>query len=228
MFLRQSYTEIERALKNQQYPSFLDYLQDIEQFKQIFEESGPPGPGRKGILLEFCLKAIMESAEFFLGNVASEMNLQRQLAEEQIRKLQQEIQEIKYDQKERIENLEVKLRKTDIEKAELSAKEQSTKEALQQMQSEKNELENKLSTQMSSLKKDYERTIDELTIKVSNTEEQKKEISRAQMSSESEFEKQKALLDQKIEFLEKAVDDTKSREKELNTELKNSKKEFLT
>lgn len=33
MFLRQSYTEIERALKNQQYPSFYDYLQDIEQFK---------------------------------------------------------------------------------------------------------------------------------------------------------------------------------------------------
>ena len=26
MFLRQSYTEIERALKNQQYPSFIDYL----------------------------------------------------------------------------------------------------------------------------------------------------------------------------------------------------------
>ena len=30
MFLRQSYTEIERALKNQQYPSFIDYLHDIE------------------------------------------------------------------------------------------------------------------------------------------------------------------------------------------------------
>jgi len=30
LFLRQSYTEIERALKNQQYPSFLDYLHDME------------------------------------------------------------------------------------------------------------------------------------------------------------------------------------------------------
>lgn len=33
MFLRQSYTEIERALKNLQYPSFIDYLHDMEQFK---------------------------------------------------------------------------------------------------------------------------------------------------------------------------------------------------
>jgi hypothetical protein len=47
MFLRQSYTEIDRALKNGQYPSFIDYLHDIEQFKAIFEESGPPGESRK-------------------------------------------------------------------------------------------------------------------------------------------------------------------------------------
>ena len=33
MFLRNSYTEIERALKNQQYPSFIDFLHDIEQIK---------------------------------------------------------------------------------------------------------------------------------------------------------------------------------------------------
>ena len=47
------------------------------------------------------------------------------------------------------------------------------------------------------------------------------------MSAESEFDKQKALLDQKIEFLEKAVEDSTRREKELSTELKNSKKDFL-
>lgn len=72
----------------------------------------------------------MESAEFFLGNVSNEMNLQRSLAEETIRKLQSEINEIKSETKNKFENLETKLRKTEIEKAELSAKEQSTREAL--------------------------------------------------------------------------------------------------
>ena len=61
---------------------------------------------------------------------------------------------------------------------------------------------------------------------MNNTEEQRKEISRAQVSAESEFDKQKALLDQKIEFLEKAVEDSSRREKEMSTELKNSKREF--
>jgi hypothetical protein len=101
----------------------------MEQFKAIFEESGPPGANRKSILLDFCLKAVMESAEFFLGHVKNEINMQRTLAEETIRKLQNEIQEVKTDQKERLEALETKIRKTEIEKAELSAKEQSSREA---------------------------------------------------------------------------------------------------
>ena len=101
----------------------------MEQFKQIFDESGPPGTLRKEILLDFCLKAVMESAEFFLGNFTNEIQLQRTLAEEQIRKLQAELQELKSDQKEKIDQLDSKLRKSEMEKAELSAKEQSSREA---------------------------------------------------------------------------------------------------
>ena len=86
MFLRNSYTEVERALKNQQYPRFIDFLHDIEQIKHIFEDSGPPGSARKEIMLDFCIKAIMEAAEFFIQNTANEAHLQATLAEEQIRK----------------------------------------------------------------------------------------------------------------------------------------------
>jgi hypothetical protein len=45
----------------------------------------------------------MESAEFFLGNVSNEMQLQRTLAEEAIRKLKDEVKEIKSDQKDKYE-----------------------------------------------------------------------------------------------------------------------------
>lgn len=58
------------------------------------------------------------------------------------------------------------------------------------------------------------------------SDELKKEIQRQQVSSESEFDKEKALLDQKIEFLEKALEDSSRREKEISTELKNCKKDF--
>ena len=62
---------------------------------------------------------------------------------------------------------------------------------------------------------------------MNTAEEMKKEISRQQVAAESEFDKQKALLDQKIEFLEKALEDSGKREKEISLELKNCKKEFL-
>lgn len=227
MFLRQSYTEIERALKNQQYPSFIDYLQDVEQFKQIFDESGPPGTHRKETLLDFCLKAVMESAEFFIGNIANEVHLQRSLAEETIKKMQQEIKEIKSDQKDKLDQLETKIRKSDMEKAELGAKEQSAREQVQQLQSEKNLIESEMNNKFIQQKQEFQRQIEEINAKMNKSDELKKEIQRQQVSAESEFDKQKALLDQKIEFLESALQDSSQREKDISLELKNCKKDFL-
>jgi hypothetical protein len=91
--------------------------------------------------------------------------MQRSLAEETIRKLQNEIQEVKTDQKERLEQLESKIRKTEIEKAEMSAKEQSAREAYQQVAAEKNQIENELQNKLSQQKKDFERQIEDMNLK---------------------------------------------------------------
>jgi hypothetical protein len=65
----------------------MDYLQDLVQFKNMFEEAGPPGSNRKEIATDFCFKAVMEAAEFFLGNTLNELNLCKTLSEENIKKL---------------------------------------------------------------------------------------------------------------------------------------------
>ena len=150
----------------------------MEQFKAIFDESGPPGTHRKETLLDFCLKAVMESAEFFIGNIANEVHLQKALAEETIRKLQQEIKEIKTDQKDKIETLENKIRKSDMEKAELGAKEQSSREQVQQLQSEKNLIESEMNTKFLQQKKDFERQMEEINNKMNKSDDLKKEIQR--------------------------------------------------
>ena len=61
---------------------------------------------------------------------------------------------------------------------------------------------------------------------MNQVDDQKKDIQRQQTAAESEFDKQKALLDQKIEFLEKALEDSNRREKEMSLELKNCKKDI--
>lgn len=47
------------------------------------------------------------------------------------------------------------------------------------------------------------------------------------LQSESEFDKQKALLEQKIDHLETSLESLKKREKELSDELKAQKKELM-
>lgn len=48
------------------------------------------------------------------------------------------------------------------------------------------------------------------------------------MSAESEFDKQKALLEQKLEFLEKSLEEAQKKERELSTELKTQKKDHFS
>lgn len=95
------------------------------------------------------------------------------------------------------------------------------------MENDKNQLQNDLQARLDTTKKSYERQLEDLQQRVSQSDDLKKEIQRQQTAAESEFDKQKALLDQKIEFLEKALEDSNKREKDVSTELKNSKKEFL-
>ena len=71
------------------------------------------------------------------------------------------------------------------------------------------------------MKKDFQRQLEESRNKVAQTEEQQKEIHRQRMAAESEFDKQKALLEQKIEFYEKGLEEAQKKEKELSLEVKN-------
>lgn len=48
------------------------------------------------------------------------------------------------------------------------------------------------------------------------------------MSAESEFDKQKALLEQKLEFTEKSLEEAYKKEKELSNELKNVKRDHFS
>ena len=159
------------------------------QFKQLVEEEGPPGSKRSEIIVDFCMKAVMEAAEFFIGSTVNEINLTRALAEESQRKLQQQLDELKSDQRERLEGLETKLRKSELEKAETAAREQSTREHLQQLKQEKEQIESELSMKLQSQKKEYEDVLEQKEQRVQMAEDARKEYSRQMMNSESEFDK---------------------------------------
>jgi cell division ATPase FtsA len=104
---------------------------------QYFMDEGPKGPKREVIAQEFCYKMLSEGSDFFNKNIANELYYQKQYAEQIQQKLKSEIQEIKEEKRKATENLETKLRATEIEKAELSAREQSVRENLLHLSKEK-------------------------------------------------------------------------------------------
>ena len=123
--------------------------------------------------------------------------------EESIAKLHSELKEVKEDSRSRIDFFEGKLRAVESERAEANAKEQGLRESMAQLSKEKERLETEMTERIETLRKDSMRQLEEQRTKMAAQEEQTKELLRARMSSESEFDKQKALLEQKTEFLER-------------------------
>jgi len=227
-FLQSNYTVIEHKIKNGEYSNLFEIEDELKEFAKYYEENGPPGPSRKAILHEFCQKAFSEAAEFFIKGLTNELNLQKSFAKEASEKLHQQVKEIKEESKGKLEQYESKLRNAETEKAEISAKEQTLRETLHQVTKEKEQIEEEMRQRLDAEKKDGMRQIEEFKNKLYHQEESAKETNRQVMAAQSEFEKQKALLDQKIEFLERAQEEWQKKEKEYSAELKNLKRDHLS
>ena len=187
----------------------------------------PPGPHRRQTLSDFCLKALAEASEYLVRTLANELSLQRTMAEETLHKLHAEIKEQKEENRTRIDFFETKLRNLETERAEALAKEQTLRESLAQLTKEREHLESEMTEKLETLRRESARQIEECKNKIASQEEQHKETYRSRMAAESEFDKQKALLEQKLEFLERQLQESQSKEKELSSEVKNQKRDHF-
>ena len=71
------------------------------------------------------------------------------------------------------------------------------------------------------------RMVEQIKTKMETSESSEREMQKRMISSESEFEKQKALLNQKISFLEDSLKASQAKEKQLASELQKQKEELL-
>ena len=155
----------------------------------------PDGPHRRQTLSDFCLKGLAEASEYLVRSISNELVLQCNIRDETITKLQNEIKEQKEETRTRLDFFEGKLRALETERAEALAKEQTLRESLSQLSKERERLEQELTERLESLRKDSARQLEEARNKIAAQEEQQKEIQRTRLAAESEFDKQKALLE---------------------------------
>ena len=148
-----------------------------------------------------------EAAEFFARGVVNELELQKQIMGEQQRNLEAQLKEMKGEHTKDRDTYESKLRAANLEKAELSAIESSLRETIERLNQDRNELERELQTKMDQERQERKREVDEWKGKVGVNEQQMSDMQRRVYAVESEKEKEKALLEQKVEFLERTIAD---------------------
>ncbi len=225
-FLSSAYTTIEQKLKNNEFPSFADYEKELKAFQFYFLENGPPGPNRKVILLEYCQRVLDEVADMFYKKALGELDLQKTLTQDTVQKLEAQVAELKEEHKKEFDQQTLKLRALESERAELSAKEQGLRESCNTILKEKAAAEKELREQLDEEKKESQRTAKGLKDKIGQQEEMMRTMQEKVLTTESNCTKQLALLEQKITYLDKSLEESRTKEKGYSDELKNVKKDY--
>jgi chromosome segregation ATPase len=224
-FLSHGYMSIEQKLKSNAFNTFDEYVRELKGFQVYFLQNGPPGPNRKALMLEYCQKAQAEVASIFESKLVPEIELQSTLSRETMQKLEVQIAELKEEHRAETNSMATKIRLLETERTELSAKEQGLREDCNAMRKEKESIQRELEERYSEEKKQTERTIKALREKMATQDEQMRAAQEKVLTIESDFNKQEALAEQKISYLEKSLEEVKGKEKEYAAELKGVKRE---
>ena len=223
MFLQEAYGMIDRRLNNGDFPSLTEYEKEVKALQTVFLDQGPQGPRRKELLLDFCVAKHSEASDYFLKNVSNELKVSQQLNTENYSRLETELRETKEELLKQRDNFQRRLTSAESEKAELTALSNSLKEQVQHLRSERDRVEKELREGQKQAKQDLFRQLEEAQSRSGQFEEGVKELERRQFQAEAEHQQEKELLQQKISFLEKSLDESKQREKDYVTELKSQK-----
>lgn len=143
-----------------------------------------------------------------------------QIYKQTVSKLEEKITELKTELTTVKSQLETKLRTFESEKAHLEAREQTLRETVDNLKQDKDKIETDLKQRLSQEKKESMNLVEEYKQIAYNAEESSKALQRQVMSSESEFDKQKALLNQKVDHLEQNLESMRTKEKEYISDLK--------
>ncbi|CAD8091386.1 unnamed protein product [Paramecium sonneborni] len=225
-FIQQEFQPIDRKLKLGEYRSFGEYEKDIKMFYNFFIENGPRVGTRNQIILEFLQRALIEGSNLFIRQYSQETEMMKNVAQETQKKLESELKEARQDGLKDKNNLLMKLAQMESEKTDIELKEQVARDNLEELKIQKDQVERDLKLEFENEKNDLMRQIQELKGQVLKAEEFNKDLERTTLFGNSEFEKERALLEQKITFFDKLVNEMNAKEIEYQNEIKNLRREY--
>ena len=212
-FMEENYKNMKAKLVNNQYEDILDYKDDIEQFVEFCLNKCPQGPGRDNIIYEYLILQIIDNADILYNNNISEKEKILEENDANIMELKKEFDEI-FRKKEIMNNnlveINNKIEKINLEKENMHIQNSNENENLNKLIEEKNKEIQNLKNKLTLTEKNCQNKIIEMKKKVDIAEKLSQESDLESTQINSNYEKEKVLMKQKIIFLEKTLKELES------------------
>jgi len=223
--LNKWYSILEQRIQNNEFKSIDEITRDFETLENRLNETFPNYAGKTELFNEFKTKVFAFAGNFYAKKAEREKKFLEEETEQKIKKLKDDLENAKnnYNKENDKKQIIISQNKTQIN--DLTEELNQTKENLAVIKKEKEIEFMNFNNQINRLKDDYERRLKDAENKTNDNEEKSKEAERKVIAIKAQFDKEKALLSQNVEHLNKQIEDYKKREKEIKQEMDSQLKE---
>ena len=223
--LNKRYSMLEQRIQNNEFKSINEITKDLVHLEGILNDTFQNYAGITELFNEFKTRVFIFAGNYFSEKAEREKKFLEVQNEQKLKKLKSELETAKNYYNKENEKRQLILSKNQTQINDLQEELKQTKESLALTQREKEIESINYSNQINRLKDYYERRLHDSEAKTDENEERSKEVERKLITIKAEYDKQKALLSQKVAHLTKQIEDYSKREKEMKQEANSQLKE---
>lgn len=220
-FLKNTFNKIENKLKNNELNDLEEINKEIEEIEAKINCNFPNTQAKKEILLDFKNKLVFFAANFIFKKLNLEINTQKEKEIDEKSKVLIQKQNYENDlilKNEKIQNLS-------LENNKLKDQLQSLGERSVLLDKDKEKTIQIFEEKICKIKEENAKLISEFQEKITNLEKKNLETELKSYEIRENYEKEKAALVIKLEYLSKTADEYAKKEKNMNKEMDNQLKE---
>lgn len=223
--LSAGYAKIEKKLMAGDYKDFIEYERDVRNLQTSFYDNDMSGLNRDGLVAEQLLKKMAEAVHFFLNSIKRDNEAAIAELERHRSRLEKDISTIKEESMKEKNRLSTLISEAESAKSEMAVKLQCVTENLETLKREKEIAEKQMSEAVQEQLNKNKKVIQELNLSVESLKETTQSQERKMVLLTSEFEKEKALMLQKLSFYEISDKNLHEKEQSFHEELSKIKEE---
>ena len=223
--LNKWYSIIEQRIQNDEFKNLEEINKDFETLEQKLNETFPNYNGKTDLFNNFKSKVLHFGGNFFTKKAENEKKFIEEQNSQKMQKMREEMETTKNNLNKENEKKQLIINQNQIQINDLQEELNHMKEILAISEKEKEIATNNFNNQITRLKDDFDRKIKQAELNTNDNEEKQKEAERKYITIKAEFDKEKALLSQKVEHLTRQIEDYSKREKEIKQEVNSQLKE---